>query len=345
MQNKTLIHPLPTEVRPQLIDSFGRVHNYLRISLTERCNLRCFYCMPEEGIPLRDKAHFMNHEEVFGIAKIFNQLGVSKIRLTGGEPLIKKGAKDIIANLAKLDTELAITTNGILVDQFIDVFKDNGIKSVNISLDSLVAQRQEMISRRNYFDRIFKNINLLIDEGFNVKINVVVMNNVNDTELVDFVELTKDKSVQIRFIEFMPFNGNKWSWSKGVGFQKMMNAINYHFGEEKVIPLVGNPNDTAKCFTVENYKGSFGIISSISNPFCGTCNRIRLTADGKMKNCLFSSGETDLLTAYRNGEDLIPLIKHSIGTKKAERAGLDTIEKLNTSSLNTKNRSMISIGG
>lgn len=334
-----------TADRTQLVDSFGRVHDYLRISLTERCNLRCTYCMPEEGIPLRDKSHFMRNEEIIEIAKIYTKLGVKKIRLTGGEPLVRKGADDIIRKLGSLGVELVITTNGILVDQFIDVFKEAGIKSVNISLDSLIPERQAKISRRDYFDRIMSNIDLMLKEGFTVKINMVVMNGVNDDELVDFVQLTKDKPLHIRFIEFMPFNGNKWDWSKGIGLKDMMNTFNASFGKSNITPLLAKKNDTAKCYSVKGYQGTFGIIASITNPFCSTCNRIRLTADGKIKNCLFSSDETDLLNPFRNGEDIVPLIVKSIDKKKAVRSGMDTVEDLHDESLIEKNRSMISIGG
>lgn len=332
-------------VDQKLLDSFGRNHNYLRISLTERCNLRCFYCMPEEGIALRDKAHFMTSEEVFEMAKIFTNLGVNKIRLTGGEPLIRKFAPKIIKDLGTLGTELAITTNGILVDKFIDTFREAGIKSVNVSLDSLKSEKQAKITRRNYFNRIFNNIQLLLDEGFHVKVNVVVMNNVNDDELVDFIELSKDRPLHIRFIEFMPFNGNKWDWAKGIGYEKMMNTFKSHYGDSNVLKLEGKPNETARAFAINGYIGTFGIIGSVTNPFCTTCNRIRLTADGKMKNCLFSTEETDLLTPLRHGQDIVPLILESIFSKKKKRAGMDTLEDMQNSTTIEKNRSMVAIGG
>jgi len=339
------ITQIKTNSGPELVDSFGRKHDYLRISLTERCNLRCSYCMPDEGIPLRDKSNFMSREEVFKIAQTFTQLGVKKIRLTGGEPLIRKCAHDIIKDLSTLDVDLAITTNGILVDEFINTFEESGIKSVNVSLDSLKPERQESISRRNYHDRIMKNIYLLLEKGFKVKLNMVVMNKVNDDELIDFIELTKDKPLHIRFIEFMPFNGNKWDWAKGIGYDTMMSKIISHYGESPIRKFTESPNETAKGFSLINYQGTFGIISSITNPFCDTCNRIRVTADGKMKNCLFSANETDLLNPLRNGMNLIPLITDSIHSKKLERAGMHTSEDLHNSNTHSKNRSMIAIGG
>ncbi len=154
-------------------DQFGRVHDYLRISLTERCNLRCFYCMPEEGISLRPRSQFMTKEEIVSIAKSFVSLGVNKIRLTGGEPLVRNDAKDIIMELSKLPVELAITTNGILVDKFIDTFKFSGLNSVNVSLDTLQREKMSKITRRNYFDTILNNINTLVKQNFHVKLNAV----------------------------------------------------------------------------------------------------------------------------------------------------------------------------
>ncbi len=327
-----------------LIDAFGRVHDYLRISLTERCNLRCVYCMPEEGIVLRPKSHFMKTEEVLGLAKIFVDLGVKKIRLTGGEPLVRNDAKEIIEGLSKLKVSLAISTNGVLVDKFIDTFKKTGLKSINISLDSLKAEKFNAITRRNDFDTIKTNIDLLLKENFHLKLNAVVMKGTNDDEIVDFIEFTKDKNIHFRFIEFMPFNGNKWDWSKGLSFKEVMDKVKAVYGDN-VSKLQDDKNDTAKAFQIKGYKGTFAVISSVTNPFCDTCNRLRLTADGKIKNCLFSNSETDLLTAYREGKDISSLIRESVWHKKAVRAGMETFEDLSNPELNQQNRNMISIGG
>jgi molybdenum cofactor biosynthesis protein A len=332
-----------TQLTP-LTDQFGRAHNYLRISLTERCNLRCVYCMPEEGIVLRPKAHFMKTEEVIGIATEFVKLGITKIRLTGGEPLIRNDAKEILEGLSKLPVSLAISTNGILVDKFIDTFKACDLRSINLSLDSLKEEKFNSITRRNDFSKIRSNIELLLNENFHLKLNAVIMKGVNDDEIIDFIEFTKDKNVHFRFIEFMPFNGNKWDWSKGLSFKEMMEKITSVYGE-RVIKLKDDKNDTAKAFQIKDHKGTFAVISSVTNPFCDTCNRIRLTADGKIKNCLFSNSETDLLTAFRSGENITDLIRESIWHKKAVRAGMDTFEDLSDPELNQQNRNMISIGG
>ena len=326
-----------------IIDTFGRVHDYLRISLTERCNLRCFYCMPEEGVPLREKSSFMSHEEVLKIAKTFVKMGVKKIRLTGGEPLIKKNVANLLIELGKLPIELAITTNAVLVDKFIDTFKKAGIKSVNVSLDSLNEARFNSISRRNYFERIMQNINLLIENDFHVKINVVVIKNLNEHEIPDFIEWTRHKNIHIRFIEFMPFDGNNWNWNKKVSYKEIMTIAKNHFGQNSIAKIQDKKNDTAKCYRLEKAKGTFGVISSVTNPFCDTCNRIRLTADGKIKNCLFSETETDLLTALRKEEDIEKLIRYSIANKKKERGGAKSLN--NDFVKIMKNRSMTTIGG
>ena len=329
----------------KLIDGFGRVHDYLRISLTERCNLRCFYCMPEEGIALREKSVFMTAEETFAIAKEFVSMGVKKIRLTGGEPLIKKNISKILRDLASLNIELAITTNGILVDQYLNDFKQTGLRAVNVSLDSLDEKNFERISRRNYFQRIVSNIHLLVKEGFQTKINVVVMRGVNDHEIIDFINYTRDLPVQIRFIEFMPFDGNNWNWEKKVSFNEIMQQVHTEYGYDDVEHLASKPNDTTKNFRIKNFQGSFGVISSVTNPFCDSCNRIRLTADGKIKNCLFSQSETDLLSAFRNGESIRPLIIDTVLHKKKSRGGIDSFENPESQKLFQNNRSMTTIGG
>ncbi|MCG3165413.1 MAG: GTP 3',8-cyclase 1 [Bacteroidia bacterium] len=328
----------------QITDQFGRVHNYLRISLTERCNLRCFYCMPEEGIALRPRSVFMNKKEIIDVAKTFVSLGVTKIRLTGGEPLVRIDAKEIIQALSELPVELAITTNGVLVDNFIDTFKSIGLKSINVSLDSLQKEKLNRITRREYFDKIMSNINLLIQNKFHVKLNAVLLRGVNDCELFDFIEFTKKKNVHFRFIEFMPFNGNKWDWQKGVSFKEVMDRIDLQYGSS-VLRLEDRKNDTAKNFMIKNYCGTFAVISSVSNPFCDTCNRIRLTADGKIKNCLFSNSETDILSALREGKDIQHLILETINNKKSFRGGMDTFKQLADSAHRNKNRTMVAIGG
>lgn len=250
--------------------------------------------MPEEGVQLRDKSQFMTAEELINIARTFVDLGIKKIRLTGGEPLIKKNAELIIRELGKLPVELAITTNAVIVHKFIDVFKEAGIKAVNVSLDSLEEDKFNNISRRNYFKEIKENISLLIENDFHVKINVVVIRDVNDKEIADFIRWSKNENVHIRFIEFMPFDGNSWNTEKKVSYKEILQEAEDVFGKDGFFKIGDQPNDTSRNFQLKDAKGTFGIISSVTNPFCDSCNRIRLTADGKIKNCLFSEDESDL---------------------------------------------------
>lgn len=328
-----------------LTDNFGRAHNYLRISLTERCNLRCTYCMPLEGIPLRDRAEFMRQEELFEIAKTFVDLGVTKIRLTGGEPLIKKNFSSILSDLSSLPVELAMTTNAVLLDRYIDDLIAAKLSRINISIDSLQEDKFNRIARRVEFKRVMKNIDLALEKGFNVKLNVVLMKGENDDEINDFIAYTRLKNVGIRFIEFMPFSGNAWDWSKKISFSEIISKAKNHFGEDSLEELPVPPNSTSKNFKIKGYKGDFGIISTLTNPFCDSCNRIRLTADGKVKNCLFSSEESDLLSNLRQGKDIIPFIRQTIQQKKKNRAGITSFESAEGKLIFDKNRSMTTIGG
>jgi cyclic pyranopterin phosphate synthase len=301
--------------------------------------------MPEDGIKLTPKPHLMTADEIVSIAQTFVNLGVNKIRLTGGEPLVRKDAKDIILRLGELGINLTITTNGILIPDFIETFKEAGIKTVNISIDSLVKDKFNAITRRGYFEVVQENINLLLKERFNVKLNVVLIKSFNNNEIIDFISLTKNKNVQVRFIEFMPFSGNQWDKSKLVSYAEIMDTIQSGFNISKIMRLEDTPNDTAKNFKIASHLGSFAIISSVTNPFCSTCNRIRLTADGKLKNCLFSNSETSLLETLRLGESILPLIHQNLISKMAVRAGMDDDLKFQDPELFSQNRSMIAIGG
>lgn len=328
-----------------LQDSFGRQHTYLRISLTELCNLRCTYCMPAEGIQLSPRDHIMSYDEVYEIAKTFVDHGVTKIRLTGGEPLVRRDADVILKKLATLPVELSITSNAVIIDRFVDTLQTCNIKNINVSLDSLDAQKFKEITRRNDFEKVYNNIMLLIDEGFKVKLNAVLINGFNDNEIIDFIELTKALPISVRFIEFMPFDGNKWDKAKMVSYAQVMEHVNARFHEDKIVRMQDAPNDTSKNYKIEGYMGSFAIISSVTNPFCDSCNRIRLTANGRLKNCLFSSSESDLLTPLREGKSIEPMIQKAIQAKFKIRGGMDTMEKLEQPDLHSNNRSMIAIGG
>ena len=301
--------------------------------------------MPEDGIPLSPRNYLMTYEEVYTIAKTFVEHGVTKIRLTGGEPFIRKDIHVILKKLASLGIELSITTNAVLVDKYIGVLKECEIKAINVSLDTLSREKFTQITRRNEFERVHKNMLLLIKEGFKVKINVVLIKGFNEDEVINFIELSKHYPVTVRFIEFMPFNGNKWDLSKLVSYAQIMDMVHAHYSKASIKRIQDAPNDTSKNYKVSDYKGSFSVISSVTNPFCDSCNRIRLTANGKLKNCLFSDGEEDVLTPLRQGIDIEPIIHRNVMSKKKIRNGLETIESFQEQDAHSKNRSMIAIGG
>jgi len=301
--------------------------------------------MPHDGIPLSPRSHLMTADEIETFAKVFVDHGVTKIRLTGGEPLVRKDFTAILARLSKLPVKLSITTNALLTHRFIEDFKRYGLHDINVSLDSLDAEKFKFITRRDQYKKAFENIEQLIQEGFNVKVNAVLMKNFNEDEIVDFINLTKARAINVRFIEFMPFDGNAWNKEKLVSQAEVINRVTDHFGVEALQPLPNEKNFTARNFKIKEFQGTFGIISSVTNPFCDSCNRIRLTADGKLKNCLFSNEETNLLKPFREGEKLEELIDTALNAKKAVRAGMTDFDQLTNPDLHSNNRSMIAIGG
>ncbi len=326
-----------------LIDQFDRIHSYLRISITDKCNLRCAYCNPLD-LP---KGYFtgrtkMTADEIDTLASIFVTQGIKKIRITGGEPLVRKDAREIIQRLSKYPVELAITTNGVYVHEYLTTFKEAGLQSVNVSLDSLNREVYRSITGRDVFDKVKQNIELLLEHNFHVKVNMVAIKGLNNHEIHQFVEWTKEQLLHIRFIEFMPFAGNEWAREKVFSHKEILNLISSKYIVEK---LQDAKNDTAKNYKVAGYNGTFAVISSMTQPFCDGCNRLRLTTDGKMKNCLFSRKEIDILDSLRNGEDVLPLIQQCLSQKEKMLGGQFTpvIETINTSTI--QNRSMINIGG
>lgn len=325
-----------------ITDTFGRVHDYLRISLTDNCNLRCFYCMPDEKYAFAPAAKLMQPDEIETIAKLFVSHGVKKIRLTGGEPLVRKDAPVIIDKLGKLGIELAITTNGIRVNEMMDNLASAQVKTINISLDTLNAEKFKKITRRDLFQKVRDNIDLLIQNNFRVKINVVLMKGLNDDEILDFIEMTRDSQIEVRFIEFMPFSGNRWTSNQVFTLEEILVEVQSRYD---ILAIEPEAHDTAKKFKIPGFAGNFAVISTMTAPFCSSCNRIRLTADGKLKNCLFSKGETDLLSALRRGEEIMPLIEGTIKAKHKALGGQfsGVFQDIDASTLD--NRSMITIGG
>ncbi|XP_059907944.1 molybdenum cofactor biosynthesis protein 1 isoform X2 [Gadus macrocephalus] len=325
-----------------LTDSFGRRHSYLRISLTEKCNLRCQYCMPEEGVKLTPRAQLLTTAEVLRLARLFVHQGVDKIRLTGGEPLIRPDVLDIIAELRKLEglKTIAVTTNGMNLARLLPKLKDSGLDLLNISLDTLIPAKFEFIVRRKGFHKVMEGIDKALEMGYNpVKVNCVVMRGLNEDEILDFVALTEKKPIEVRFIEYMPFDGNKWNFKKMVSYQEMLDCIKQQWPALEMVPT--GHADTAKGYKVPGFAGKVGFISSMSDHFCGSCNRLRLTADGNLKVCLFGNSEVSLRDELRSGAtetQLLDIIGAAVGRKKKQHAGMLNLSKM-------KNRPMILIGG
>ncbi len=327
-----------------LTDRFARTHRSLRISIVDKCDLRCTYCMPEDQVFLR-REELMTREEIATIARLFvKKYGITKISLTGGEPLVRPDVVEIVRELVGLDIKLGLTTNALTLHKHLDGLIDAGLKGLNISLDTFDAERFKKIARRDGFGRVWENIQEAERRGLHVKVNMVVMRGVNDDEILQFVELTKDHPIHVRFIEFMPFAGNHWGRERVYTYAEMLGRIGSAHPVEK---LNDDPHSTAKAYRVIGWPGTFAVISTVTEPFCGNCDRLRLTAEGKMRNCLFSREETDLLSALRKGEDITPLIQANVLAKHAMLGGLPQFRSEAQEEVlhDLSSRPMVSIGG
>ena len=282
-----------------LQDTFNRFHDYLRISITERCNLRCQYCMPKEGIDLTEDEKLMSTEEIVRSARLFTELGVKKIRLTGGEPLIRKDVDFLLSKLGDLREKglekLCITTNGINLSKKIPVLKKSGVKYINISLDTLEEHKFEFVTRRRGYAKVMRSLHdCIADDFFVTKVNCVVMKGINDEEVAAFAKLAQEHPIEVRFIEYMPFGGNDYKTSLLVPWMETYDAIENGLGC-KLAPIPGKRGDVSKRFRAEGWKGSVGFITTMTAKFCASCNRIRLLADGQLKVCLHDGHEGSLL--------------------------------------------------
>lgn len=328
-----------------LVDKFNRQHTYLRISITEKCNLRCVYCMPEEGVELSPTSKLLTSDEIVEIARLFVSQGVTKIRLTGGEPTVRKDIIDLVRRLGELRPlglrEIAMTSNGIALGRKLEQLKAHGLTHLNLSLDTLDPHTFEIMTRRRGLEAVLRTVDRALELGYDpVKINTVVMRSINLREVNDFIELTRTRPVQLRFIEYMPFDGNRWDLKKMVPYRELLDVIRAkHPGLYKVQDA---DNDTAKAWRVPGYAGQVAFITSMSDHFCGTCNRLRITSDGALKVCLFGNNEVSLRDLLRDESvtepQLVDIIKQAVGRKKAKHAGIGQLEHL-------KNRPMILIGG
>jgi molybdenum cofactor biosynthesis protein A len=326
-----------------LVDNHNRPLNYMRLAVTDRCNLRCFYCMPEEGIKYLPQKELLTFDEILRIVSLTARMGISKIRLTGGEPFVRPDLMDLIRTIVKVSgvDELHITTNGTLTAPHIGELKDLGIKSVNLSLDTLNAARFKEITRRDEFDKTWSTLRQLFEAGIPVKINSVVMEGKNIDDIVPMIGLTKDQDVSVRFIEEMPFNGEgthyaKLTWTH----KKIFEYIKQN--HPSLVKLEDPGNSTSYNYQVPGYKGTIGIIAAFSRTFCGTCNRIRITAQGMLKTCLYDDGVLNLKELLRSGvpdAEIESLLLKAFGSR--EKNGFDA-EKKRTKQVS---ESMSTIGG
>lgn len=306
-----------------LLDSYNRRLNYLRISLTDRCNLRCVYCMPEQGVPKLIHEDILTYEELLRLARLSVGLGIEKIRLTGGEPLVRKNLMDFIRSLKKIPgiQDISLTTNGVLLAEQARGLWEAGIRRLNISLDTLNREKYAQISRFDFFDRVWEGIQEAERIGFSpIKINVVALKGINDDEIASFGRLSLEKPYHIRFIEFMPVGQeNGWKTERFLSSEETLKKLQT-LGP--LSPVNGQGLDgPAKRMAYEGAAGEIGLISPISEHFCPTCNRLRLTAEGRLRVCIFSDNETDLRTSLRQGasdEFLESVIQEAISQKPKE---------------------------
>ena len=300
-------------------DQFGRTFNYLRIAVNEHCNLRCIYCMPEEGIHFRTEEKLLKTEEIFRIIEIISGMGVSKVRFTGGEPLLRKDLQELIqfANDTDGVESIHLTTNGLLLDKHIKKLEDTGLTGINISLDSLNPEKFKKITRIDSLDLVLNGLNKAIQSGIpSIKVNVVAMRDFNNDELLDFVQLTKENDITVRFIELMPFDSHQiWKTGKFYRAEQIVSDLKKQVDE--LFPVDGSRTEHY-IFRKNGYKGKIAVIPSYTRSLCGECNRLRITADGKLMNCLYSQSETNLRDAMRNGfsnEGIESLIRKSMMKK------------------------------
>ncbi|MFQ5457073.1 MAG: GTP 3',8-cyclase MoaA [Myxococcota bacterium] len=325
-----------------LADTFGRRHDYLRISITDRCNLRCQYCMPEEMAWMM-RADIMTFEEIVRFTRVAISLGVTKVRITGGEPLVRKDVVSLVDRLGSLDglTDLSLTTNGILLRKLARPLYKAGLRRVNVSLDSLRPERYHALTRRDTLPAVLDGIEAGADAGFDpIKINAVMMKDVNVDEALNFAKLTRSRPFHVRFLEFMPLDGQeRWKREEVVTGAQILTRIRAAGELEPVAS--DDPSEVARRWRFRDGMGEIGFINPVSEPFCGTCSRVRLTADGMIKNCLLGNDEFNVKAVMRSGgadEEIANLIRLAV-RMKAEHHGINKpgFEKLS--------RNMSRVGG
>ena len=330
-----------------LTDRFGRRHTTLRIGLTERCNLRCVYCMPAAGVPLTPTHSMLTTDEIGRLARVLVGAGVDKVRLTGGEPLARKDAVAVahaIGHLPGVRT-LGLTTNGLLLEDRLPDLQRAGLTLLTVSLDTLRADRFLSLTRRPGLDRVLSALDAALRAGYAsgtnrpLKLNVVSLRGQNDDEAADFAALAAHEPIEVRFIELMPFDGNAWDRTDLVPWTETRDAIEAVHGLLDTLPE--DPHATARTFTRPGWRGRVGFVASMTAPFCAGCNRLRITADGALKVCLFGAAEVSLRDALRSGvtdAEVLDVVQRALDGKHAAHAGMDVLAA-------TENRPMITIGG
>jgi molybdenum cofactor biosynthesis protein A len=328
-----------------IYDNHNRPINYLRLSVTDRCNLRCFYCMPEEGIQYLPKKELLTYEEMERLVRVMSELGVSKVRITGGEPFVRRDLMRFLWEISNLQgiEQIHITTNGVLTAPLVPELKAIGIKSVNLSIDTLDRENFKKITRRDELPKVLDCLEQLLKHNIAVKINAVVMEGKNIDDLIPLAELSKNEPIDVRFIEEMPFNGEGNHYPTLVWtHKKIMEMMRFQYPD--IQKIADSPNSTSYNYQIPNYKGTIGVIAAFTRTFCGTCNRIRVTAQGVLKTCLYDEGVLDIRTLLREGADDEKL-KETLLYAFRHRAKDGYEAEKNRTKLLTVKESMSTIGG
>ena len=333
----------PETSRPKLIDGMGRTIVNLRISVTDRCNFRCTYCMPADNVEFMDRSNLLSFEEIQRVAQIVSRMGINRLRLTGGEPLMRKNLPVLIKMLNEVDgiDDIAMTTNAYFLKDQAQSLKDAGLKRLNVSLDALDPKKFRDVNRRDCLQSVLDGLDTARKVGFkSIKINAVAVRNFSETEIMNLIEMGRSDGFEIRFIEFMPLDSDKvWERDKVLFGHEIINMIKENY---ELVPIDNSLEiGPASEYNFADGKGKIGIITAVSNPFCDHCNRIRMTADGKLRTCLFSTEETNLKELIRSGatdKTIIETLKQAVLVKEpGHKINLDDFER--------PTRAMHAIGG
>lgn len=326
-----------------LVDTFGRIHRDLRISVTDRCNIRCFYCMPAGAVQFKPRSELLTFEEIERFVRVLAEMGINKLRLTGGEPLVRHGLPRLVVKLAAVPgiEDIAITTNGLLLSDQAQALRDAGLNRLNISLDTLDANRFREISRREGLDRVLEGIAAAQSVGFDkIKLNAVAIKGLTEPDVVPLGRFARERGLELRFIEYMPLDADGgWDNEQVLSGDEIMGILAEEFAPLE--PLDGDPSQPATDYRFADGEGTVGFINPVTHPFCGDCNRLRLTAEGQVRNCLFSTSEWDARAVLRGGgsdAELAELVRACVAAKKAGHG-------INSSEFIKPERAMFQIGG